>query len=107
MAFVISSLEFGGAERDLSKCANFWAKEGADVRIFVFTTSENPPVYPLDARVQVYFLKDHFRHIPVAKMSAFPRRIFCIIALRQALRRFQPHVVVSYMDIVNITTLLV
>jgi glycosyltransferase involved in cell wall biosynthesis len=107
LAFVISSLGFGGAERDLSKCANFWAKEGADVCIFVFTTSQSPSVYSLDDRVKVCFLKDHFHHIPVAKMSAFPRRIFCIIALRQALKRFQPRVVVSYMDIVNITTLLV
>ncbi|MDR0407018.1 MAG: glycosyltransferase family 4 protein [Holosporales bacterium] len=107
LAFVISSLEFGGAERDLSKQANFWAAEETEVCIFVFTTAQKPPAYPLDPRVQVYFLKDHFRHIPVVKLGDVLRRLFCTIALRRALKKFKPNVIVSYVDIVNITTLIV
>jgi glycosyltransferase involved in cell wall biosynthesis len=106
LAFVISDLGFGGAQRDISKCVNFWAENGAEVCIFVFMTSRELQAYPLDSRVQVYFLKDHFHHIPVAKVGVLLRRIFCIIALRQSLKKFRPNVIISYMDIINITTLI-
>jgi glycosyltransferase involved in cell wall biosynthesis len=104
LAFVISSLGLGGAERDLSVCANFWASEEKEVCIFAFTSSKNPPVYPLDARVRLCFLKDHFL---AERFCASLRRFLCMVALRHALRAFRPHVIISYVDITNILTLLV
>jgi glycosyltransferase involved in cell wall biosynthesis len=101
---VISSLAVGGAERVLTTLANAWARAGSKVTILTFDDGRAPSFFPVDERVAHSSL-DLLADSPnlVSAVVANARRIF---AVRRAVRRAAPDVVVSFMDATNVLTLL-
>jgi GalNAc-alpha-(1->4)-GalNAc-alpha-(1->3)-diNAcBac-PP-undecaprenol alpha-1,4-N-acetyl-D-galactosaminyltransferase len=104
VAFVISTLEVGGAERVLALMANHWAGKGHDVSVLTFDDGRCEPFYTLDSGV---------RHVPLAVAGesgglaqAIVRNAAAVRGIRRALRTLAPDVVVSFMDKTNVTTLI-
>ena len=104
IAFVIPSLELGGAERTLAMLANAWAKRDKEVTVIIFNHSEGPS-YPLHHNVRLCSLdvpNVRARHL----WQAFSTNLQRVRRLRRAIRKGRPDVVISFMDFPNIITLL-
>ena len=101
---IISSLSAGGAERVMSRMANYWAENGWEITLLTFDDGVEPPFYPLDPRVV-------HRPLGIAKNSPHPlvgiwHNFISVRSLRAAAIESKPDVVISFMDKVNIITLL-
>ena len=103
ITLIISSLSAGGAERVLSNLANYWDKKGHNI-IFITLAADKP----------FYSLSESIRLMQIDQVSAddekFITRI-CKIAkrlyfLRKAIQKSEVDVVVSFVDVMNITTLM-
>jgi GalNAc-alpha-(1->4)-GalNAc-alpha-(1->3)-diNAcBac-PP-undecaprenol alpha-1,4-N-acetyl-D-galactosaminyltransferase len=102
LTLVISTLGRGGAERVMSVLASAWAREGKEVTLVKFDTET--PSYPVDSSVKIRSLglTSNSRNL----VEGLIRNIHRVSVLRQAIRESQPDVVVSFMDCMNILTLL-
>lgn len=103
ITLVIPSLSAGGAERVLSNLANYWDSEGH--RVTLITLAADKPFYHLSEKVILNQLDQ------VSKNGeSFLSRLFKIakrlISLRKALQKSKPNVIVSFVDVMNITTLI-
>lgn len=101
---VISSLSAGGAERVISVIANYWAAKGRKVVLLTFDDGSSQPFFPLDERVvhrPLALLGDSSG--PISALAQNLKRIGC---LRRAIRQECPATVVSFIDSVNVITLL-
>jgi len=104
VTLVISSLDTGGAERVMSTMANYWAARGWQVTLLTFANIDSQPFYRLEPSV---------RHIPLC-LCGESRHLFAgllsnikrVRVLRKAIRESQPKVVISFIDQVNVLTLL-
>lgn len=101
---IISSLSSGGAERVMSRMANYWVKHGWEITLLTFDAGREPPFYHLD---------DLIAHRPLgfAEISANPiagikHNLTNIRVLRAAIVESNPDVVISFMDIPNVIALL-
>jgi GalNAc-alpha-(1->4)-GalNAc-alpha-(1->3)-diNAcBac-PP-undecaprenol alpha-1,4-N-acetyl-D-galactosaminyltransferase len=104
LLLVISSLQGGGAERQLSGMANYWAGGGADVTLVTWTGPGIKDFYPLVPGVSRLWLDMGMpRHMPFAALIASVCRVY---KLRRILRTLRPDAVVSFLDISNIYTVL-
>jgi glycosyltransferase involved in cell wall biosynthesis len=105
LALIISSLQTGGAERVLSELANAWISRGYEVSLITFSTPGEVSIYPLDPQVNLIELNQ----IPsenlslLARLNNITKRI---LTLRKTLKVVKPDVVISFVDVMNITTLL-
>jgi len=101
---VISSLQAGGAERVLSRMANYWAARGHDVEIVSLDLPGSVPFYPLhrDVRIRELGLLRDSRHKLDAVWSSLGR----VRQVRRAITRHRPDAVISFVDQVNVVTLL-
>ncbi len=103
VALCISSLGPGGAERVSSALASYWARGGRDVSI-VTVGSLDRDAYPLDPGVRRVAL-DLLR--PSRNLAeAFVQGSRRVLALRRALDRLRPDVVVSFMRATNVLSLI-
>jgi GalNAc-alpha-(1->4)-GalNAc-alpha-(1->3)-diNAcBac-PP-undecaprenol alpha-1,4-N-acetyl-D-galactosaminyltransferase len=101
---IISSLSAGGAERVMSRMANYWAAAGWEITLLSFDDGIKPPFYPLDTRIA-------HRPLKIAKNSPHPivgiwHNLVGVRILRRAIIESKPAVVISFMDKINISTLL-
>lgn len=105
IALIISSLSPGGAERVLSQLANAWISGGHKVSIITFADPNVVPFYHLDERIHLYQLNQLImkKSSPLCRLKNILKRI---LKLRQALKRVKPDVVISFVDVTNITALL-
>jgi GalNAc-alpha-(1->4)-GalNAc-alpha-(1->3)-diNAcBac-PP-undecaprenol alpha-1,4-N-acetyl-D-galactosaminyltransferase len=105
IALIISSLSPGGAERVLSQLANAWVSGGHKILIITFSAPSALPFYHLDERVYLYQLDQLVREksSPLCRLKNIIKRI---LKLRQAVKRVKPDVVISFVDVTNITALL-
>jgi GalNAc-alpha-(1->4)-GalNAc-alpha-(1->3)-diNAcBac-PP-undecaprenol alpha-1,4-N-acetyl-D-galactosaminyltransferase len=122
---VVASMRGGGAERVLSRMANFWAGKGWPITVLTLYHGPESPSYALDPRVRHHdmrFSKQARHPIPNAgalralkptfdRCSAPERRrllfdLDLIVALRHALQRARPDVVISFIDSTNVRVLL-
>lgn len=104
LALFISSLKSGGAERVMSLLATQWAERGDEVFLFTYDTPDAKPFYPFHERVQV-------EHLNVGGPSdglanALIQNVRRIQAVRKAVKKVGPDVVVSFMDATNIQCIL-
>jgi GalNAc-alpha-(1->4)-GalNAc-alpha-(1->3)-diNAcBac-PP-undecaprenol alpha-1,4-N-acetyl-D-galactosaminyltransferase len=105
LALVISSLSSGGAERVLSELANAWADEGYKVSLITLASPEIKPFYPLSKKINLIQLDqstDEKSGILLRLRGIWKR----IIALRKTFRQLNPDLILSFVDVMNITTLL-
>jgi GalNAc-alpha-(1->4)-GalNAc-alpha-(1->3)-diNAcBac-PP-undecaprenol alpha-1,4-N-acetyl-D-galactosaminyltransferase len=103
LTMIISSLSSGGAERVASVMANHWAKKGWPITLLTFDDGETP-FYPLDSRIS-------HRSLALARVSSNPleaarNNLRRIRRLRSAIRQSRPDCVLSFMDQMNVLTLL-
>lgn len=103
ITLIISSLNTGGAERVLSNLANYWDGKEHDVTIITLAIDE--PFYPLSETIKIKQL-DQIS----AEREKFLTRVFKITKrlyfLRKAIQKSEPNMVLSFVDITNITTLI-
>ena len=98
IAFIISSLDSGGAQRVLSLMANYWARK--DYRITVLTLDTSTPFYFLEDGIkleQLSLLKNS-----VSVFDAVANNIARIKTIRQKLAEIDPDIVISFMTETNI-----
>ncbi|MDB9779420.1 glycosyltransferase [Flavobacteriaceae bacterium] len=101
IAFIIYSLEAGGAERVVTILANFFSKKH-DVEIFVF--SEGPVFYKLSSKVRI-------KAIEYKKASKFPFKRLRdsysrISALKKLLIERNSHVIISFTTVINLYSII-
>ena len=103
ITLVISSLGPGGAERVISNMANHWAKKCWSVTLITLA-GPDADFYLLERGVSRISLR------VTGKSTGFFEAVLnnCrrVLALRRAIRSSQPDVVISFIDSVNILTLL-
>lgn len=102
VALVLPSLVGGGAERVATDLANHWAQQGRDVTLI--TLDAQPERYPLDERVQLIGL-DLLRESRSFAAALWNNRLR-VRGLRRAIRDSGAKRVISFTDIMNVTTLL-
>lgn len=100
---VASSLAGGGAERVLSLLADAWVTRGLPVAL-VTLTGQSGDAYALDARVVRIALNLEIESH--SRVAAVLNNVRKITGLRRAVQTVAPDVVVSFVDRVNVLTLL-
>lgn len=104
IALTISSLNSGGAERVLSELANYWASQGHQVSLITLADPISKPFYLLALQINLVQL-NHTQ----SGSSLFIRLlniISRISALRKTYQSLKPDVIISFVDIMNLTALI-
>lgn len=104
IAFILSALGAGGAERVVSLIASHWAARGDTVTIIAFDAPEDPVYHEFDSRVR--FVRLGAATQKSAGTSAMFRSARRAWQLRRALRRLNPDRIISFLTKVNVLTLL-
>jgi glycosyltransferase involved in cell wall biosynthesis len=104
IAFVISSLSSGGAERVASLLCSAWVERGHHVDIITFEPTTAQPYYPLDARITVHRL-DLMKETRGA-ISFVRHSLHKIRKIKQAIKTSTPDIVISFMADTNILAIL-
>jgi len=100
IAFIISSLGSGGAERVLSLMANYWAQKNH--RIIIITLGNSRPFYLLEDGIQIEQLS--LLENSVSVFNAIANNIGRIKVIRKKLVNINPDIVISFMTETNIIT---
>lgn len=103
LTFVISSLGAGGAERVMSQMANYWIANGWTITLITFAKTDSD-FYNLDKRIIRIPLDLEKQSTGI--FDAGFNNLFRISKLRTAIKLSRPDVVISFMDTVNVCTLL-
>lgn len=104
ITFVINSLSSGGAERVISIMSNYWANKGWKITIITFNDKSSIPFYNLNQKVQTTCLG--LEKSSKSRLSGLFNNIYRIWNLRKAIHLSNPDVVISFIDKMNILTLL-
>ena len=102
IAFVISSLSSGGAERVLSLLANEFIKKG--YQVFIITICKDEIFYILDEKIQIIEL--NLCGISTNKLEALKRNFKIVKELRKCLKIIKPSCIISFMNSTNIYSIL-
>ncbi|MFM8454710.1 MAG: glycosyltransferase [Gammaproteobacteria bacterium] len=104
LALIISSLNAGGAERVLTELANYWVSKGHQVTLVTLASPDAKPFYPLHSKVRLIQLNQTQSESSfLTRLGNILRRVFY---LRKTLKTLNPDVVLSFVDVINLTTLL-
>ncbi len=97
---VIDSLRGGGAERQISQMANYWARKGWAVTLASWSSSEVPDFYELDPGVT----REHLDIWSFARRRERPlvAAMRSIWRLARLIRRIHPDVVLSFSEASNV-----
>ena len=101
IAFVIPSIDAGGAERVASVLCDFWAGRGHRVTIVTFERLDAKPFFPLHHSIVVHHLQQpgDFGRTINSSLESNLRRVRRLRALVRALR---PDIVVAFMTEANV-----
>jgi GalNAc-alpha-(1->4)-GalNAc-alpha-(1->3)-diNAcBac-PP-undecaprenol alpha-1,4-N-acetyl-D-galactosaminyltransferase len=104
ITLVIYGLGGGGAERVMSILANYWVSHGWDVTLIMLVAPTQTSFYQLDPRIKIESLgiAGNSANLFAAMKNTWRR----IKILRQAIIASQPNVVISFMNSVNVNTIL-
>lgn len=104
LLLVIGTLQGGGAERQLSDMANYWAARGVRVKLATWSGPELPDFYPLGPEIErVWLSEGALRTGWISQPGATLRRV---LALRRLVRAYEPDAILSFIDISNVHTIL-
>jgi GalNAc-alpha-(1->4)-GalNAc-alpha-(1->3)-diNAcBac-PP-undecaprenol alpha-1,4-N-acetyl-D-galactosaminyltransferase len=101
---VIASLEGGGAERQISDMANYWAGKGWTVILATWSGLEVADFYPLDARVMRVSFANPAN--AAGRQSRIRVNLNRVAQLRRYLKVARPEVVLSFMCESNLLAIL-
>jgi len=104
ITFVIYSLSSGGAEKVLTNLANDLVKKSWSVTVITLTGSEESPFFFLDHRIQ--WISLGMIKKSSGKLQGLFNNISRLRALRKHIKASSPDVVVSFIDMMNVATLL-
>lgn len=104
IAFIISSLTAGGAERVLTQLANHLAERDYRVSLITLAPPTAAPFYPLHNTINLIQLDLLMEvHSLPRRLCAILKRLWCI---RKTIKQLNPDRIISFIDITNITTLI-
>lgn len=103
ITLVISSLSSGGAERVMSIMANYWADRAINITLITLDSKEND-FYVLDTRISRIGLD--LMHNSATRWEAIKNNYTRFKQLRKALKQSRANVVISFIDNMNVMTLL-
>lgn len=95
IAFVIASLNSGGAERVIANLANCFVSQKDEIDLILFNDTI---YYELDKRVRVHIIKEDKRGIRYILDAS--------CSLRKELKKIAPEVVVSFLTEINVLSIL-
>jgi GalNAc-alpha-(1->4)-GalNAc-alpha-(1->3)-diNAcBac-PP-undecaprenol alpha-1,4-N-acetyl-D-galactosaminyltransferase len=104
VTLVIYGLSGGGAERVMSIVANYWVAQGWAVTLIMLVAPTKPSFYPLDPRIKLRPLDIAGESVNV--LAAIGNTWQRVRVLRQEIIASQPDVVISFMNAVNVYTIL-
>jgi GalNAc-alpha-(1->4)-GalNAc-alpha-(1->3)-diNAcBac-PP-undecaprenol alpha-1,4-N-acetyl-D-galactosaminyltransferase len=104
LLLLVASLQGGGAERQLSDMANYWAAKDWHVILATWSGLEVADFYPLDARVRRVSLESQTN--ARASRSRIRVNLDRIVRLRKFLTVTRPDAVLSFMTESNLLTIL-
>ena len=104
ITLIISSLNSGGAERVMSELANYWVTQGHQVSLVTLASPKSQPFYPLDSRIKLIQLDQSTSES--STFIRFKNIVKRIWYLRKAIENLNSNVIISFMDTMNITTLI-
>ena len=104
VAFVISSLGCGGAEKVLSMIANYFSSKGYDVSIITFDSPSQKPFFALSEKVNIF--QTDMLDISITFASKIRNFLRRVITIRRLIKQLKPDIVISFMDRVNVITLI-
>lgn len=104
LGLLIPNLRMGGAERIMALLANHWVIQGYQVSFFTLMSPDEKSFYDLDPRIQVL---PFGKNLSTPLLSSPPFSLTkALYRLRRSLRQMKPDLLVSFMDRMNILTLL-
>jgi GalNAc-alpha-(1->4)-GalNAc-alpha-(1->3)-diNAcBac-PP-undecaprenol alpha-1,4-N-acetyl-D-galactosaminyltransferase len=103
IALAIPSLCAGGAERVITRMANYWAEAGHTVTVITLRPVEED-FYTLPDCVKRISLD--IRRIATNRFEGVAAMLLAILRLRRAVRTIRPNVVISFIEIMNVAVLL-
>ena len=102
IAFMVSSMNAGGAERVAATLSNAWVKQGYQVTLVPTYPVKGQSFYTLDPAVRLVWLADRLGK----RARSLFGPVWKLLEMRRFLRQEQPDVVVSFLTNVNVMTLL-
>jgi len=104
ITLIIHAINGGGAERVMTNLAAYWAQAGKSVHVICMDDGKNPPFYPQHPSVgrEHLGLLRNSNNLWQSAVRTPPR----LLAIRRAIRRSKPSIIVSFIDKMNILTLL-
>ena len=104
LTLIISSLDSGGSERALSELANYWASQHHQISLITLDSPNSQPFYPLDPKINLVQINQFSVEFSIiGRLKNIFNRIFC---LRKTIKRLNPDVIVSFVDVMNITVII-
>lgn len=104
LILVISSLGTGGAQRALSYLANNFISKGYKVTLITIDSHESKPFYKLNSNIDLIQINQvNVGNFLLTRPFNIVKRI---IKLRNTVKGINPNVIISFIDIINMTTLL-
>ncbi len=104
ITLIISSLTSGGAERVLSGLANHLVSKGHLVSLITLAPPDSQPFYFLNPQINLVQINQiSFEFSIIKRLRNIFRRVVC---LRKTIKNLNPNVIISFVDITNITTLI-
>ena len=104
ITFVISSMECGGAQRVVADMANYWAERGWYISIVTLTGDAAPDFYELHSSVERIYLDR--MGVTRGYLQKISSNLITLYKLRRSLSSGHVDVVISFMDVINVLTLL-
>jgi GalNAc-alpha-(1->4)-GalNAc-alpha-(1->3)-diNAcBac-PP-undecaprenol alpha-1,4-N-acetyl-D-galactosaminyltransferase len=104
VTLVIYGLTGGGAERVMSIIANYWVNKGWDVTLLMLVPPTTQSFFPLDPRIQLKSLDVAGKS--ANRLAAIGNTWKRVQVLRRAIIASKPDVVISFMNSVNVYTIL-
>lgn len=104
LALLIPSLDIGGAQRVLSELANYWAKKGQRITIITLQKQDSEPFYPLNPKIALIQINQSENS--TSNMKRIKNILKKLYLLRKTIKQIEPQAIVSFLDIMNVTTLL-
>jgi GalNAc-alpha-(1->4)-GalNAc-alpha-(1->3)-diNAcBac-PP-undecaprenol alpha-1,4-N-acetyl-D-galactosaminyltransferase len=104
ISLVISSLSAGGAEKVMSELANYLDDIGYNVSLITLDNPNNKPFYPLNKTINLIQVNQISEgNNIILRICKLLKRI---LVLRKTLKKTKPDIIISFMDVINVTTLI-
>lgn len=104
IAFVIATLEGGGAARVMLNMASYWARAGHRVTIYSFEDGSSPSFYPVHEDVEIVYL--NLLKQSESLLDSLKNNWDRIMLIRREVLSCSPDVVISFIDTANVRLLL-